>query len=261
MLQLQCAKGPTVWLLVADAMHHSDASRDRCWTSASTTEASLSLSDMEQWRNDHGQHYRLNEETCASAPADGRLDVLTVLQAQQPPRSYDTRACTAPAFHGHMEVLQRLRQQMPSCSWDEHIIDAAASQGHVQIFAWLLNAPQPCPLDLCAKRLYLNILKYINLAPFKDLAEHAARRKDLELTKWVTSLEPAFTLCIVKRLLFEGWTGKLSFVSSIGCLQIGPDLQHTLRDALLWPGMMGDFAGMEDVLVAEGIIQPSACTL
>ena len=228
----------------------------------------MSLSDVQQWLNDHDQPSRLDEETCAAAAADGRLDVLRVLRAQVPPCPYDTCACTAAAFHGHLEVLQWLRAQMPDCSWDTSTLDAAASQGHLQVVAWLLKQAPPRPRNLCFERLPLDILKYIvSQASLKDCphmtlpaACSAFRRKDVELARWITSLDPEFTSCIVMALFHLGWTYAISFMHSIGCLGAGQD---TVHHALMWPAMMGDLASiklLKDVLIAEGNILPLVCS-
>ena len=221
---------------------------------------SMSLSDIQDWLDDQGQPSRLDEETCAAAAADGRLDVLQILRAQQPPCAWDSRSCTAAAFHGHLAVLQWLRQQTPPCPWSPSTSDAAASQGHCDIYHWLLKQTLPCVHAPRPEHFHLNILKCFAAALPLEGRHHillpaacvAARRKDREVMEWVTSLEPDFTSSICKQLLLRGWTCGISFMHSIGCLEIGTEPQATSRELLMWPAMMGDFAAVKDM---EGVLR------
>lgn len=65
-------------------------------------------------------------DLCDSAAANGRLNLLEWLRAQDPPYIWSERTCLAAAAHGKIDVLIWLRRQDPPCPWDHTACTTAA---------------------------------------------------------------------------------------------------------------------------------------
>lgn len=141
----------------------------------------------------------------------------------------------------------------------------------MQVIRWLQDQSPACPYVTKPQSLHLDILK--DMASAASLEEcqhvlipaacHAAMHKDQELIKWAASLEPVFTLQIVRQLLLWGWVDGVKYMHDLGCLDFdSADLQDELEIHLVWPAMMGNFVSikvLKEVLIAEGAVQSSIC--
>ena len=232
----------------------------------------MTLPEIQEWLNGQDQPARRDVETCAAAAADGRLDVLQFLRAEEPPCAWDASACAAAAYNGHLAVLQWLREQEPPCAYDNSASEAASSQGHVDVIRWLLTQDPPCcthgprpsqihlkTLQAVAECAYTEEFEHI----YVPAADHAARQKDQEKTKYLAALDhPALTLRIVMRLIEKRRPCELSFMQNLGCLEFDIEHQDIFGKLLMVPVQMGDAASvknMTDVIVANDLILDAVC--
>jgi hypothetical protein len=77
------------------------------------------------------------EEAGLRAAADGDVQRLLWLRAQDPPCPFVWRTCRGAAAGGHLDVLQWLRAQDPPCPLDEAACIEAAHGGHLDVLQWL----------------------------------------------------------------------------------------------------------------------------
>ena len=230
-------------------------------------QVSMSPSEMQPSLQDLTDCWPSNEAGCAAAAADGRLEVLQTLQANDPGFRVSESACSAAAFHDHLHVLQWLCRQAPGQEppWTERTIDAAASQGHADVLSWLLDQQPPCDLlQSHSGRWPVNALEWLasRYPPpslghpdmFVQIAASAAVGRRQDIVEWVTFLGPAFTFPIVRVIVLRECPSAADFMHNIGCLDVGSELETELITLIIYPAVKGDLARlreMNDVLIAH----------
>ena len=232
-----------------------------------SAQISKSPSEMRPSLLDLTHCWPAGEAGCAAAAADGRLDIVQTLRANDPGFRVDESACSAAAFHGHLPVLQWLCSQTPGQEppWTESTIGAAASQGHAGVLIWLLDQQPPCDFhQRHPGRWPVNALEWLasryppsslqHSAMFIQIAIHAATGRCKDIVEWATSIDTAFTLRIVRVLVYYECPSAVDFMHNIGCLDMGSELETELISRITWPAVMGDLARlreMRDVLIAH----------
>ena len=228
---------------------------------------SVSLSEMQQWLQDQTRSWPYEQEACAAAAADGRLDVLRLLQARIA-TPLDPFVWAAAAGYGHLPIIQWLCSQCPPWPWTEQAVEAAGLKGHADVLGLLLNQqlpfdffllhPQAWPLNTreCLASWYPPSEEQ-HWDKFSLLAACAARGRRRDVLEWVLSLNPVFKLETARVLVIEACTAAINFMHDSGCLEVDKELQAELIAVLNWPAVAGDLVclkELKDVLTSHGAI-------
>ena len=183
-----------------------------------------------------GARFTLNEETCAAAAAQGRLDVIKFLRHQKPPCPWSSETCTAAAYRGKLDVLLWLFGQTPPCPFNIAAIDCLVKVYSPQVLQSLLDA---LPASNRARKKY-----FMNLVVIR-----AAVNKQAEVFKWAAASQPHVVVDVVRMSsqLRPERRGMIQWLQESGCLCVGQPEHKRLQSAPSIPAAMGDLVALQRI--------------
>lgn len=153
--------------------------------------------DIVKWVREHDPS--VERSVCTIAAGQGRVDLLKLARAQEPPFRWSINTCATAAIHGELETLQWLRRQEPPCPWlPSDCAELAVARGHFEVLKWVAGQAPATRHNVCwsaARAGRLDILQWARAQkPAYDWGESttqaAAGWGHLEILQWLRKQSP-----------------------------------------------------------------------
>ncbi|GAQ90357.1 hypothetical protein KFL_006310070 [Klebsormidium nitens] len=167
------------------------------------------------------QDPRAERDVCCEAARQGRVDLLKLARAQEPPFCWNTSTCLNAAMQGHLETLQWLRGQEPPCPWiPAECVYVASMTGHVEVLKWLTEQAPETRNSVCwvaARAGRLEILQWARaqnpaFAWSEAVTTAAAERGQLDALQWLRNQVPPCPWDVAKCAVCAANNGHISNV-------------------------------------------------
>jgi hypothetical protein len=160
-----------------------------------------------------------NERTCASAAADGKLNILQYAYNNGCP--WDENTCAKAAEYGHLDILQWARNN--GCPWDQRTCTLAAEKGHLDILQWARDNNCPWDANTCEKAAeygHLHVLQWARTNGCEwniRTCNEAAKNGHLHVLQWARENDCEWNASTCASAAMNGHLHVLQWAHTNGC--------------------------------------------